>query len=246
MIKASNAMQVDNVLEHIMYQIELLLKKFLEEKPLHQNENTHENLFPSVPTKLTAKPDNQQEVEVTRKIQVDIELEIKQLSVEELGLEPLWFICPKKPLFENVTLSKNLKFNEDGSVYIDYSSQFIPDIHIGEANDYGDIKLVIECPSCETSSIKVNLRGSTLIIQGEKLNNKMTKEYLNTRRNGIFELEVPVGRLNDDKTFDYQKIKTDFQNGVITIIVPVARGKTYKIFHKNIDQYLIFHRFYRY
>lgn len=227
MIKASDAKQVNDVLEHIMYEIERLLKKFLEEKPINHHEDSENKT--SSPLAATVQLDNesQKELQVSRQHQVDIELEIKQLSVEELKPESLWFICPKKPLSENVILSNDLKFNEDGSVYVDYSSQFIPDIHIAQLNNYSDIQILIECPSCREESIKVNVQGTKIIVQGEKFNSKMPKDYLNTRRVGKFELEVPVAKLENEKTFDFTKRKHYFRDGIITIIVPVVRGKTF-------------------
>lgn len=226
MIKASNAMQVDNVLEHIMHQIELLLEKFLEEKPNQDHKDNIDSHASSSETRIKAKPDKQNEVELSRKDEIDVELELNTLSIEEIQSEALWFICPKRPLSPNVTLSKNLKFNEDGSVYVDYSSQFIPNIRIAQINKVGDVQISIECPLCQKSSMKVTLRGTTLLIHGEKHMNRMTKEYLNTVRVGKFDLEVPIGKLDDEKTFDYQKRSFDFQDGVITIIIPVVRGRT--------------------
>ncbi len=102
MIKASDAKQVNDVLEHIMYEIERLLKKFLEEKPINHHEDSENKKSSSIAA--TVKLDNKSQkdqLHVSRQHQVDIELEIKQLSVEELKPESLWFICPKEPLSEN-------------------------------------------------------------------------------------------------------------------------------------------------
>ncbi|CAF1679936.1 unnamed protein product, partial [Adineta ricciae] len=217
MIKASNAAEVTNVLEHIMYEVELLLKKFLEE-----HHSTDDGDDENVETKVDANTntitpdlDKQTKLQISRKRQVQLELELQQLSIDELQPEALWFICPKRPLPNNVILSKNLKFNEDGSVYIDYSSQFIPDVHIAQTNDDGDIEILIECPSCSNSSIQLTVRGTTLLVQGEKFNNRMKKDYLNTRRIGKFELQVPVAKLDDERTFDFQRRKFSFQDGII-------------------------------
>ena len=225
MIKGSNAMQVDNVLEHIMYQIQGLLKKYLE-KTTNNNIDTDNNNEPSIEigTTLPENLDNPKELQVSRKGLIQVELELKHLSVEGLSLEPLWFIVPKSQLSDDVTLSKDLKFSEDGSVYIDYSSQFIPDVHIGQINELGDIQVFIECPSCSKSSVKFTVRGTKVIVQGEKFNTIMQKDYLNTRRAGKFELEVPVSKLDDERTFDFRKIELNFSDGIIGINIPVIRS----------------------
>ena len=225
MIKASNAARVNNVLEHIMFEIQLLLQKFLEGNSTNENDSEKDNDGTPVAATLSTASDQQKKLHVSRKDQVRVELEIQQLPVEELDPESLWFICPKTPLPGNVFLSKNLKFNLDGSVYIDFSSQFIPDVHIAQSDESGDIKILIECPSCSNSSIEVIVRGTTLIVQGEKFNEKMNKDYLNTRRIGKFELEVPISRLDDSKTFDFQRRQQTFEDGIIVITVPVVIGK---------------------
>ena len=224
MIRASNAAKINNVLEHIMFEIQLLLQKFLEGNASSENVNEKDKDNTQVAATLSTATNQQQKLHVSRKDQVKVDLEIQQLPIEELNPESLWFICPRTPLPSNVYLSKNLKFNQDGSVYIDFSSQFIPDVHIAQVNQSGDIKILIECPSCSNASIQVIVRGTTLIVQGEKFNEIMNKDYLNTRRIGKFELEVPISRLDDSKTFDFPRRQLSFEEGIITITVPVVKG----------------------
>ena len=225
MIKGSNAMQVDNVLEHIVYQIQELLKKYLEETT-NNKVDTDNNNEPSIgiATTLPENLDNPKELQVSRKGLIQLELQLQHLLDEELSRDPMWFILPKSQLSANITLSKELKFSEDGSVYIDYSSQFIPDVHIAQINELGDIQVLIECPSCSKSSIKVAIRGTKVIVQGKKFNTIMQKDYLNTRRAGKFELEVPVHKLDDERTFDFRKIEHNFSDGIIGIHIPVMRS----------------------
>ncbi len=89
---------------------------------------------------------------------------------------------------------------------------------------------MIECLSCSNESIKVTLKGTKLIVQGERIGTKMSKDYLNTRKVGKFELELPVSNLDDEKAFDFTRKENYFREGIITIIVPVVRGKIF-IFH---------------
>jgi HSP20 family molecular chaperone IbpA len=227
MIDGSCAVLVDNVLERIVTQIQQLLQMYLEEKPMEdKNVKSKQQSCNTVQKTTVSKiSDTQHGLEVSRKCTVEVKLEIKQQPSSEQGVEILWSICLKNALPDNIILSRNVKFNEDGSVYIDYGSQLIPDVHIGQLNEQGDMQVLVDCPACSAASIVVHIRGTTLVIHGEKQHNIFLKDYLNTRHVGKFEIEVPVAKLDENKTFDFSKVKKKYENGVIAIIIPVVKGK---------------------
>jgi HSP20 family molecular chaperone IbpA len=161
-------------------------------------------------------------LKLSNKQQVQIELELKNVTVP--SMEPLWFICPKHELPDTVTLSKNLGFNQDGSVYVDFSSQFVPNINIVRLNDNGDVSIRIECPSCV--GVTANQQGMTsILIQGEKIDEPFQKQYLNTRRVGKFEMEISLDGLEKGLVLSISEMKTVFADGVITITVPSNKSK---------------------
>ncbi|CAF2772103.1 unnamed protein product [Rotaria sp. Silwood2] len=232
MIKGSHTGLEKDVLKKIIKETEKLLSKFLVDQTSNSNthdENINSNIFQRTSNfilRLFYDPKNTKEnLKIENKHKINIQLDIEKWESDVDHKVPLWFICSQEPLSENIVLSKNLKFNEDGSVYIDYSSDFIPDLHVAQLNEQGDIQIRIECPSC-SPKYKIQVRGSSLFISNEKPMESMIKDYLNTRRAGKFELEVPVGNFEKDRTFDYKSITTDFKDGVMTITVPVMEDIT--------------------
>jgi hypothetical protein len=228
MIKGANAAKHSDVLGTIIEQIELLLSQVLvEEFPSTMEENNDDlnqsNMFGKAyefATSLFASK-HENRLHASNKQQIKVKLEIKEFHIDHL--EPLWLICPNKTLANNIKFSKNLKFAEDGSIRIDYSSQFVPDVHIFRVEERGDIQIRIECPSC-ANSYNITGRGSSILIQGEKMfeNIAIDKDYLNTNRIGKFEIEIPIGKWEPDSAYDYRKsaIKHTYEDGVIVITVP--------------------------
>jgi HSP20 family molecular chaperone IbpA len=142
---------------------------------------------------------------------------VRQVDVEPM--KSLWFICPTEPLPNNIILSNDLRFNHDGSVYIDFSSQFVPDLNIIRLNDKGDVGIRIECPSCQ--HITVTQQGMTsILVRGEKIAELTEKQYLNTRRVGKFEVEISLNELDKDLILNIGAMKTDFTDGVYRITIP--------------------------
>ncbi len=225
MIKGANAVLNHDVLRKIVEEIELLLSKVLvEELPekhstVENDSQEGKNYLSKFANYIAAKwpGGKSEELKISNKQQVQIELEVKSVTVQ--SMEPLWFICPKRALSNSITLSKNLGFNQDGSVYVDFSSQFVPDINIVRLNDNGDVSIRIECPSC--TNVIANQKGMTsILIQGEKVDKIFQKQYLNTRRMGKFEMEISLDGLEKDLVLDIRDMKQAFTDGVVTINVP--------------------------
>ena len=88
----------------------------------------------------------------------------------------------------------------------------------------GNIEIAIECPTCY-GTYDITVRGTSIYIQGEKTiaNREASRNMLNTRLVGKFDIEVPVGKMETSHAYDFRKdaLKTSYENGVITIIVSV-------------------------
>lgn len=229
MIRGSQASTEVDVLSRILREIEKLLSKFLIEqsmtavslKPEEKfGENTSEHGY--VAAVISQDHNQQHRIELTDKRNIHIKLKIEELLLSESKL--LYFICPETSLSDTVILSNNLKFNEDGSVYIDYSSQFIPDMQVSTMNAKGDIIIKIECPSC-TPKFVVSIRKRSIIVQAEKIKDVALKDYFNTRRTGKFEVEIPIGKLDEDRFFDYRSVKQRFENGVIIVTISAMNSE---------------------
>ena len=221
MIRGSTASKEKDVLLRIIREIERLLSKFLiEQSPTTLSPKADveagDNLGEYVAAIIGRDHNKQHRIELTDKRQIIVKLQVAELVLGDS--KSFYFVCPETPLGDTIVLSKNLKFNEDGSVYVDYSSQFIPDMQVSAANRNGDIVIKIECPSC-TPTFTVRSRRTSIIVQAEKIQDVTLKDYINTRRTGKFEVEIPVGRLDEDRVFDYRSIKQNFENGVISITV---------------------------
>lgn len=226
MIRGAAADRDNDVLGKILRQIEKLLKKVLVEEStsvLHPEQNKTTSYFSRITSGIRAlvSPSTSREpLEITARRQIDVELQIQSLNIEKN--QELWFICAKKPFASNVSLSKHLRFAEDGSVHVDYSSSFIPGVEVYQMAN-GDIQIAVECPSCKDSYI-VSTRGNSVIIQGHKFPSirKNTDTYVNTNRVGPFEIEVPIGSIEKRFVYDVRKgaIKNAYENGVILLTVP--------------------------
>ncbi|CAF2956367.1 unnamed protein product [Rotaria sp. Silwood2] len=227
MIKGSNAAKNNDILDTIMKQIELLLSKVLVEELPSTSERddevfNHSNIFAKAyefATSLFAS-NHENRLHASNKRNIKVQLELKEFQIN--SLETLWFICPKQTFANNIKFTKHLKFAEDGSIHIDYSSQFVPDVHIFRLQESGNIQIRIECPSC-ANSYNVTARGSSILIQGEKMfeNIAIDKDYLNTNRIGKFEIEIPLGKWEPNSAYDYRKsaIQHIYENGVIVITI---------------------------
>lgn len=219
MIRGSSAAQEKDVLDKIIREIEKLLSKFLiEQTPTAPLKDEHaengDNPGGYVAAIIGRDHNKQHRIELTDKRQINVKLRTEELILGDAA--SFFFICSETSLSDTVVLSKNLKFNEDGSVYIDYSSQFIPEIQVSLANTRGDLVIRIECPSC-TRNYTVHARRGTIIVQAEKIQDELLKDYINTRRTGKFEVEVPVGKLDEGRLYDPRSIEHTFDDGVIRI-----------------------------
>ena len=229
MIKGANAATNPDVLSKIVGEVELLLGKVLVEKEpenIHDASQEQRSIFSVFALFQSGRKGK---LEVFNKHQVHVELEVKNVTVQ--SMEPLWFICPKQLLSDNVSLSNELRFNQDGSIYVDFSSQFVPDFNIFRLNEDGDVGIHIECPTCVRISAKRKTMTS-IIVQGEKLNEPSKKQYLNTRRIGKFEIEISLEKLEEGLILNIGDMETTFNDdGLIKLVVPSdKKGK------KNVDK----------
>ncbi len=98
----------------------------------------------------------------------------------------------------------------------------IPAVDLVEQDKF--YKITAELPGMEEKDIELKLSDSTLIIRGEKKEEKEEKKegyYLSERYYGSFErrLQLPHG-------IDTSKIGATFKNGVLTVTLPkVAKAK---------------------
>ncbi len=226
MIQGANAERNPDVLKRITKEVELLLSKVLvEQKPntLSIRKDDSEKPQSWLSRVIRAVVGSQdKELKVSNKQQVQVKLEVRQVDVGPM--KSLWFICPTEPLPNNIILSNDLRFNHDGSVFIDFSSQFVPDLNIIHLNDKGDVGIRIECPSCQ--DVTVTRQGMTsILVRGEKNAESTEKQYLDTRRLGKFELEISLDGLDKDLILNIGALETDFTDGVYRITIPNSKSK---------------------
>lgn len=234
MINGAYAVRIHDVLSKVVNEIELLLSKVLVEELPEKSSNDKD--ASSDPTSIFGRFKNyiranwrsgaSDDLKIFNKQQVEVELEVKNVATKPV--ENVWFIFPKNALPTNITLSKNLGFNQDGSVYVDFSSQFVPNINIARLNDNRDVVIRIECPLCV--HVTANRHGMTsILIQGEKNLEPFKKEYFNTRRVGKFEMEVALDGLEKSLVLNIGEMRTEFTDGIITVHIPSDKGKTERV-----------------
>lgn len=99
-------------------------------------------------------------------------------------------------------------------------SDWMPFADISEDGDQYRIQL--EAPGMEKKDIKVSLQNDTLTISGEKKLEREKKDrtyHLIERTHGQFSRSFTLPARVDEK-----KIKAEFKNGVLDIILPKAPG----------------------
>lgn len=218
MIKGAPIERNPNVLKTILTQVELLLSEFLiVQKSNKSSDKKTTSLWSTI--KAVFGGDNN-EWKVRHKQQVKVKLEVKPLNIQTMNT--LWFMCPIEPLPNNVTLSTDLKFNYDGSVYVDFSSQFIPDLNIVSLNNKGDISINIECPSCKDVTVEQQSMTS-ILVQGEKVAEPSGEPYFNTRRTGNFEVELSLNGLETGLIPNILSLKKQISDGIIRITIPAQK-----------------------
>jgi len=111
-------------------------------------------------------------------------------------------------------LLENIERNFLGRV--DETSGDIPAVNIKEEND----KFVLElaAPGMKKDDFKINLDNYQLTISAETKNEKKEKEGNYTRREFVFNSFSRSFTL--PKTIDIDKIKADYKNGVLDIVLP--------------------------
>ncbi len=111
-------------------------------------------------------------------------------------------------------LLENLERNFLGRV--DENSGDIPAVNIKEEND----KFVLElaAPGMKKDDFKINLDNYQLTISAETRNEKKEREDSYTRREFVYNSFSRSFTL--PKTIDIDKIKADYRNGILDIVLP--------------------------
>ncbi len=111
-------------------------------------------------------------------------------------------------------LLENIERNFLGRV--DENSGDIPAVNIKEEND----KFVLElaAPGMKKDDFKINLDNYQLTISAETKNEKKEKEDNYTRREFVYNSFSRSFTL--PKTIDIDKIKADYRNGILDIVLP--------------------------
>ena len=111
-------------------------------------------------------------------------------------------------------LLENIERNFLGRV--DENSGDIPAVNIKEEND----KFVLElaAPGMKKDDFKINLDNYQLTISAETKDEKKEKEDNYTRREFVYSSFSRSFTL--PKTIDIEKIKADYRNGVLNIVLP--------------------------
>ncbi|CAF1124237.1 unnamed protein product [Rotaria magnacalcarata] len=231
-IKGSSVQATEDVLkatiDSIQYQLNLIAEQTTSETGSGETAATSDACANGAANGKESKNDHER----MRTAPIELELEIKQVTVDSTEREPKWIICAKSPIPANIKLSKNLKFKDDASVYINYSSNFTPKFQIIETNKRGDMEILVECPAALLPTINHTIRGRTVIIQAEKAKDVFKKEYLNTRLSGKFEMEVPVFEREGKVKYDLNKISRKYENGVIVLTVPTGKDSKNAFYFK--------------
>jgi len=99
---------------------------------------------------------------------------------------------------------------------VDETSGDIPAVNIKEEND----KFVLElaAPGMKKDDFKINLDNYQLTILAETKNEKKEKEDSYTRREFVYNSFSRSFTL--PKTIDIDKIKADYRNGILDIVLP--------------------------
>lgn len=86
--------------------------------------------------------------------------------------------------------------------------------------DKESIKIVVELPGVKPEDVKLSLENDLLTIRGEKkqeAEERTERVHRYERSYGVFERSFVL-----PSTVDGEKITADYQNGVLTIVVPKA------------------------
>ncbi|CAF3986111.1 unnamed protein product [Rotaria magnacalcarata] len=169
-IKGSSVQATEDVLkatiDSIQYQLNLIVEQTSSETGSDETAPTNDACATGAAKVKVSKND----YEIIRTAPIQLELEIKQVTVDSTERQPKWIICTKSPIPANIKLSKNLKFKDDGSVSVDHSSVYVPNFQISRLED-GDMEILVECPEALLPTINHTVRGHTIIIEAEKHKN---------------------------------------------------------------------------
>jgi len=98
----------------------------------------------------------------------------------------------------------------------DKESTWLPSVDIVEEN--GKFVLTAELPGVKKEDVKINIQDNTLTIEGEKKSSKETKDENYSRSERFYGKFSRSFTLSSE--IDADKIKADFEHGVLTINLP--------------------------
>jgi HSP20 family protein len=103
---------------------------------------------------------------------------------------------------------------------------FSPQVDVSETED--EIKVSAELPGLDQEDVDVSLTNGTLLIRGEKREEKEEKGesyYRSERAYGAFRRDIPL-----PSAVDVEQVDAVFKNGVLTVTLPKTEGaKTKKV-----------------
>jgi len=117
-------------------------------------------------------------------------------------------------------LLENIERNFLGRV--DETSGDIPAVNIKEEND--KFMLEMAAPGMKKDDFQINLDNYQLTISSEKKEEKKEKEDNYTRREFVYSSFSRSFTL--PKSIDIEKIKADYKNGILSIVLPKKEEET--------------------
>lgn len=108
------------------------------------------------------------------------------------------------------------------------TAQWVPAVDVFEDTDA--VKIVAELPGVSREDVKISVENNVLTIRGEKkqvAEEKTERVHRYERSYGLFERTFSL-----PSTMDAEKIQADFENGVLTVVIPraeKARPRTIEI-----------------
>ena len=109
----------------------------------------------------------------------------------------------------------------DDNFFYDYdNNNWTPSVDINESSD--TFMIIADLPGIKKSDIEVKVEENVLILNAERnIEKKNTNEkyHFNERRSGTFSRSFKL-----PKSIKEEKITADFDNGVLSIIIPKAEN----------------------
>ena len=117
-------------------------------------------------------------------------------------------------------------YREHGTAVYGYFRFHVPSIDVAEQDGY--LVITAELPGMKKEEVELQIENGVLTIRGEKKQEKEKKEprmHVFERTYGLFERAFAL-----PQSIDLEKVKAEFENGVLTITVPkLAQEKGRKL-----------------